>query len=78
MISKTYQSKDYYYQGNMNKTMRNTIDSFFGFVGSSVHTATLYLHSFENDEYFEETEYTDLSVYFKYSVYSAANYGFKE
>ena len=30
--------------------------AFFGFVGSSVHTATLYLNSFENDEYFEETE----------------------
>ena len=43
-----------------------------------MHTATLYLNSFENDEYFEETEYTDLSVYFKFSVYSAANYGFKE
>ena len=30
--------------------------AFFGFVGSSVHTATLYLNLFENDEYFEETE----------------------
>ena len=30
--------------------------AFFGFAGSSVHTATLYLNSFENDEYFEETE----------------------
>ena len=69
---------DYFNQGNRNKVIQNTIDSFFGFVGSSVHTATLYLNSFENDEYFEETEYTDLSVYFKYSVYSAAIYGFKE
>ena len=51
-----YQSTDYFNQGNMNKVMRNTNKPFFGFVGSSVHTATLYLNSFENDEYFEETE----------------------
>ena len=69
---------DYFNQGNRNKVIQNTIDSFFGFVGSSVHTATLYLNSFDIDKYFEETEYTDLSVYFKYSVYSAAIYGFKE
>ena len=30
--------------------------AFFGFVGSSVHTATLYLYSFENDNDREETE----------------------
>ena len=39
----------------MNKVMQNTIDSFFGFVGYSVYNTTLYLNSFENDEYFEET-----------------------
>ena len=33
---------------------------------------------YENEQHFEETEYTDLSVYRNYSVYSAANYGFKE
>ena len=47
---------DYFNQGNMNKVMQNTIKPFFGYVGSSVHTATLYLYSFENDKYFEETE----------------------
>ena len=30
--------------------------AFFGFVGSSVHTTTLYLNSFENDNDREETE----------------------